>query len=94
VFKKGKDGNDVEIGSTTNTVLYDENLEQKAALENVPTNASWFEKVRITLRNAVTLVKNVWLTKETYYVIATYQDKASEPSDNQSIYLFKVKGNE
>jgi len=94
VFKKGKDGNDVEIGSTTNTVIYDNHLEQKAALETVPLNANWFEKIGIALRNAVTLVKNVWITKQTYYVIATYQDKASEPSNDQSVYLFKSKANE
>jgi len=94
VFKKGKNGEDVEIGSTTNTVLFDDHLQKRKALETIPEDANWFEKIGIALRNMSTIVKNIWITKQTYYVIATYQDKASEPSNDQSIYLFKEKANE
>lgn len=105
VFKEGEDGEDIFLGETKDTVLYDTNLLFKEAY--LPTREkpspfsdwegwatdwenNWKENLAIYGKNTLTFVKNNTFKLERYYVIAMFDEERSEPSKKTWSLVSKV----
>lgn len=91
VFKKGKNGKDIEVGSTTNTTFNDTHLSMKQEFEVVPPNADWKERIMIFIKNIMIFIKNILFEHNTYYVVATYDNEKAPASDTDSAWVPKIK---
>lgn len=95
VYKIGKEGQEIELGSTKETIFYDTELPIKSALLADPDKTdwenNWLEILSTYWKNGVTSIGDSLWKKHSYYVIATYGDKASEPSKVKWILAPKLK---
>ena len=91
VFKKGKNGKDIEVGSTSGTSLQDTNLSMKKAFETPSAHADWKEKILIFFKNILIFIQNIMYQRNTYYVVATYDNEKAPASDTDSVWIPKIK---
>ena len=95
VFKEGEDGQDVLIGETKETTLFDTEVQTKEPYLPTPEKPNpftdfegwvddwkenWKEHAEVYGKNAVTFAKNNAFQLERYYVVASFEGKTSEPS--------------
>lgn len=91
VFKKVKDGDDIEIGTTKEAEFHDKNLTYKGELEEIPTNSDWKEIITVIIKNIIEFISNLIPERNTYYVIPVYQNANLEPSEDDSVFVPKIK---
>ncbi|WP_409300384.1 transglycosylase domain-containing protein [Peribacillus sp. SCS-155] len=90
IYRKGSDGKDIEVGETTETHFADDKLTLKTKPEIIPEDSGWTEKLTLFVKNAYSTTKDLVREKRSYYVVATYQNKQAEASDEISLSVPKV----
>lgn len=91
VYKKVKDGDDVLLATTTENTFSEPNTLYKDPYVPLPKGGEWYEILFAILKNIGIFFKNLMVEKHTYYVIATNENEVTEASNDESVYVRKIK---